>query len=226
MPKDDVEAICLCSATRHKLPILVCEAKGRANRRRRKICRLAGFVSGIRHCRFNPRRGRPVATLLFVPPERRQFDVSEIEGSRSEDSSPLGIARTDQQRCRVVDSIGAQAGDRRKVAPRHRLIYGVSCPRTGRGPVLGWRLPMEQTDIESHGIESSRRITATSFRVIGVCRTIEPPGWCMPRWLPVESRPSCAWGRQGRRDERFPVCGMGGAGRGRPPGLLFDCEPR
>ena len=33
------------------------------------------------------------------------------------------------------------------------------------GPVLGWRLPMEQTDVEGHEIESSRRITATSFRV-------------------------------------------------------------
>ena len=30
----------------------------------------------------------------------------------------------------------------------------------GRGPVLGWRLPMEQTDVEGHGIESSRQITA------------------------------------------------------------------
>jgi len=35
----------------------------------------------------------------------------------------------------------------------------------GRGPVLGWRLHMEHTDVESHEIESSRRITATSFRV-------------------------------------------------------------
>ena len=31
--------------------------------------------------------------------------------------------------------------------------------------VAGWRLHMEHTAIESHEIESSRRITATSFRV-------------------------------------------------------------
>jgi len=48
---------------------------------------------------------------------------------------------------------------------------------SGWEAVLGWRLPMEQTDIESHEIESSRRITATSFRVIGVCGTTELPGW-------------------------------------------------
>ena len=44
----------------------------------------------------------------------------------------------------------------------HEAAHSASA---GRGPVLGWRLPMEQTDIESHEIESSRRITATSFRV-------------------------------------------------------------
>jgi len=42
-------------------------------------------------------------------------------------------------------------------------------PETGREAVLGWRLPMEQTDIECHEIESSRRITATSFRVTREC---------------------------------------------------------
>ena len=34
-----------------------------------------------------------------------------------------------------------------------------------RGGHAAWRLPLEHTDIESHEIESSRRITATSFRV-------------------------------------------------------------
>ena len=40
-----------------------------------------------------------------------------------------------------------------------RLSHAIES--AGRGPVLGWRLPMEQTDIEIHEIESSRRITAT-----------------------------------------------------------------
>ena len=31
----------------------------------------------------------------------------------------------------------------------------------GGAAVLGWRLPMEQTEIENHEIESSRRIIAT-----------------------------------------------------------------
>ena len=45
----------------------------------------------------------------------------------------------------------------------------------GRGPVLGWRLPMTHTDIEGHEIESSRRIRACSdraFELLELARTI------------------------------------------------------
>ena len=47
------------------------------------------------------------------------------------------------------------------------------CHRIGRihaeAVVPGWRLPMEHTDIETHEIESSRPITATSFRLTREC---------------------------------------------------------
>src|SRR5687768_8030518 len=126
----------------------------------------------------------------------------------------------------------------RVTAVEDRAIRNGRLPqRDGRevGPV-GWRLPMEHTDIESHEVESSRRITATparearqadtgerakqvsnawlgSFRVTRECHRPRITRLVYVTVVSMESRPSCAWQRQGRRDERLPVCGMGGAGR-------------
>ena len=89
------------------------------------------------------------------------------------------------------------------------------------GHVAG-RLPLEHTDIEIHEIESSRRIIATSFRVIRRCENGRhyPAGACHDR-LSWRVRTSCDGSDQGRSDERFPVCGRGGAERHARPAPVF-----
>ena len=63
-----------------------------------------------------------------------------------------------------------------------------------------------------HEIESSRQCTATSFPVACECKKLTTPGWCIPRSTVAETTPKSRWQRQGRSDERFPVCGRGAAG--------------
>ena len=63
-------------------------------------------------------------------------------------------------------------------------IFGV-----GEAAVVSWRLPREHTDIEIHEIESSRRITATSFPVACECKMVTTPGWCIPRSTIAEITP-------------------------------------
>ena len=163
----------------------------------------------------NTRPGCPNRPSTNGPPSTRV-------GARPVRMSNAVVSTTPEHASETSEQRRTQARDARRRGAHLRRRSSTSCAATGgkvfanpsvgrgysrarceAGP-LGWRLPMEHTDIESHGIESSRRITATSFRVIGVCGTIEPPGWCMPRWLSVESRPSCrgTGSAGGTRDSR------------------------